>query len=348
MNIALKKSTILVFGGAGFIGSNFIRYMLSKYDDITIVNFDALTYAGNLDNLLDVSNDARYIFVKGDITDPIAVEQVFEKFKPHYVVNFAAETHVDKSIHTEPLKFVHTNINGVGVLLEAIKKNGNVTAYIQVSTDEVYGSLPLESTERFTESTLQTPNSPYAASKAAADLLCRSYFKTWGIPVVVTRCSNNYGPYQYPEKLIPFFISRILAGEKPPLYGDGKHVRDWIYVLDHCRALELLLEKGVLGEVYNIGADSEKSNLEIAEMILKHFKHPVSHIKFVADRLAHDRRYAIDSSKIRSIGWSPAYSFEKSFMETVEWYVNNRSWVNKLKARDKVFNTHIRPNFKSV
>lgn len=336
-----KKELILVTGGAGFIGSNFIRLILSKYKNIDIVNLDALTYSGNLENLGDISKDSRYVFVNGNVADKSTIEKVFAKYKPTYVINFAAETHVDRSIHVGAKEFIDTNITGVFNILEEVKKWG-VKKCLQVSTDEVFGSLPLDSKKAFKETTPFSPNVPYSATKAAGDLLCNAYFSTWKVPVVVTHCSNNYGPYQYPEKLIPFFILRTLENKTLPLYGDGKNVRDWIFVLDHCLALELCLFKGRPGEVYNIGADNEINNLEIARMILKYFKKDMSSIEFVADRPGHDRRYAINSSKInKELGWKPKYKFEKAFADTIKWYVNNPQWILNVRKKTGIFNPHI-------
>jgi len=337
------QKTILVFGGAGFIGSNFIHMILGKHARTKrVVNFDKLTYSGNLDNLKDVSADKRYVFIKGDVANQKQVEAVFAKYKPEFVINFAAETHVDRSIHVGALEFVRTNVQGVFNILESVKQSKNIIKYVQVSTDEVFGSLPLESKKKFEETTVFAPNVPYAATKAGGDLLCRSYFSTWQVPVVVTHCSNNYGPYQYPEKLIPFLVTRMLEEKKLPMYGDGKNVRDWIYVLDHCRALELCLLDGRPGEVYNIGADSEKNNLEIARMVLSLFSRDDSWIEFVVDRPGHDRRYAIDSSKIRKeLGWKPEYDFKTAFRETIDWYLANKKWIEKIRKRTGVFNPHI-------
>jgi len=333
--------TLLICGGAGFIGSNFIHYILGKYPSVKIANLDKLTYSGNLDNLKDIEKDKRYSFLKGDVSNEKTMAAFFKKHSPDYVINFAAETHVDRSIHVGALEFINTNIQGVFNILEIIKKQP-VTKYLQVSTDEVYGTLSLESKEKFVETTPFSPNVPYAATKAGGDLLCNAYFTTWKVPVVVTHCSNNYGPYQYPEKLIPFFTVRMLEGKKLPLYGDGKNVRDWIYVLDHCRALELCLLKGKEGGVYNIGADNELSNLQIALMIAKQFGRDEKDFEFVPDRPGHDRRYAIDPSKIKNeLGWKPEYSFERAFKETVDWYKNNQKWIKKIQNKTKVFNPHI-------
>ncbi len=333
---------ILVAGGAGFIGSNFIRHMLDAHPDASILNYDKLTYSGNQENLKDIAKNKRYEFIKGDIADPKKLAAAFKKFKPDYVANFAAETHVDRSIHVGAKEFIDTNITGVFNFLERVKSDRGVKKYLQVSTDEVYGSLPLDGNNIFNESTAFHPNVPYAATKAGGDLLCGAYFNTFKVPVVVTHCSNNYGPYQYPEKLIPFLILRMLEGKTLPIYGDGKNVRDWIHVLDHCSALELCLFKGKAGEVYNIGADNEMNNLEIADLILKKFRKNKSSIEFVADRPGHDRRYAIDASKIkRELGWRPKHNFADAFNETADWYMANTGWINNIRKKTGVFNPHI-------
>ena len=336
-----KKNTLLVAGGAGFIGSNFVRHILKKTPQIKVINLDKLTYSGNLNNLKDVEHNQRYTFIKGDIANSKAVEEVFRKYKPDYLINFAAETHVDRSIHVGAKEFIDTNVTGVFNLLEAAKKYG-VKKYVQVSTDEVFGSLPLSSKKSFKENTAFTPNVPYSATKAGGDLLCRAYFKTWKVPVIVTHASNNYGPYQYPEKLIPFFVLRILENKALPVYGDGKNVRDWLYVIDHCRALELCLFKGKAGEVYNIGADNELNNLQIADRILKYFGKDKNSIKFVSDRPSHDRRYAVDSSKIKKeLKWKQVYKFDRVFADTIKWYIDNPKWVEKVRRKTGVFNPHI-------
>jgi dTDP-glucose 4,6-dehydratase len=337
-----NNKVVLVCGGAGFIGSNFIHYILGKYPRVRIVNLDALTYSGNLENLKSISKDKRYSFVRGDIADKKKVNFIFKKHKPDYVINFAAETHVDRSIHVGALEFIQTNVVGVFNILEAIRGTPSVAKFVQVSTDEVYGSLPLDSKKLFTELTSFAPNVPYAATKAGGDMLCRAYHNTWGVPVVVTHCSNNYGPRQYPEKLIPFFVLRMLEGKSLPLYGDGKHVRDWIYVLDHCSALELCLLNGVAGDTYNIGADNEMNNHDIATRIATHFGKDSSAIEYVGDRPGHDRRYAIDASHIRKVlGWKPEHSFETAFRETLEWYMENMAWVDKVRKKTGIFNPHI-------
>lgn len=332
---------IFVAGGCGFIGSNFITYILRRHRDAEILNYDNLTYSGNPNNLREIEGGKRYRFARGDIADAEKLRNAFLSFRPHYVINFAAETHVDRSIHVGAREFIETNIIGVFNILELLRV-ARVKKYVQVSTDEVYGSLSLRTRERFRENAAFAPNVPYAATKAGGDLLCRTYFKTFGVPVVVTHSSNNYGPYQYPEKLIPFFILRILEGKKLPLYGDGKNVRDWIYVLDHCEALRLCLLKGKPGEVYNVGARNEKNNLEIAHLILKYFKKGSDWIEFVPDRPGHDRRYAINSSKIRrDLGWHPRYDFNQVFKATIDWYLNNKDWVGRVQKKTGVFNPHI-------
>jgi len=314
---------ILVTGGAGFIGSNFIRYMLSTRPDCKIINLDKLTYAGNLANLKDVERNANYTLIKGDICDKVVVEKVVAGADG--IINFAAETHVDRSI-TGPEDFVRTDILGTFTLLEAAKKFG-VKKYVQISTDEVYGSTESGS---FKETDPLKPSSPYSASKAGADMLALSYFTTYGLSVVVTRSSNNFGPYQYPEKLIPVLITKAMKGEPLPIYGDGKNVRDWLYVLDNCRAIDLAFQKGRDGEIYNIGGGHEKQNIEIAKMILKQLGKPESLLTFVKDRPGHDRRYSIDCSKLKALGWRPTADFDKTLRETVDWYVKNEwFWKNQ-------------------
>lgn len=319
--------SILVTGGAGFIGSNFVKYMLQNYPNLRVINLDKLTYAGNPENLRDVESNPNYHFVKGDICNQELVEYVVKRFEVDVIVNFAAESHVDRSI-LGPEVFVKTNIFGTQVLLEVTKKF-KLEKFIQISTDEVYGSLGPEG--KFTENMPLLPNSPYAASKASADLLCRAYFKTFGVPVVITRCSNNFGPYQFPEKLIPLMIINALNDKPLPVYGDGKNVRDWIYVIDHCRAIDFVIQRGKHGEIYNIGASNEWQNIDIVRLILKKLGKPESLIKFVADRPGHDRRYAMDWSKIKNeLGWEPIYSFEEAITETINWYIQNEEWWKRI------------------
>lgn len=331
---------ILVTGGAGFIGSNFVHYMLDN-TDYTIINLDLLTYAGNLDNLSDIAESDRYHFVKGDIGDRALIESLFAQYGIDTVVNFAAESHVDRSIE-QPELFLNTNILGTQVLLDTAKKFWNVNGndkysrdykdgvkFLQVSTDEVYGALG--ATGMFVETMPLMPNSPYSASKASADLLVRAYHETYGLPVNITRCSNNYGPYQFPEKLIPLMINNCLNGKALPVYGDGMQVRDWLHVADHCSAIATVLEKGVIGEVYNIGGNNEKANIEIVKLIIATLGKDESLIQHVKDRPGHDRRYAIDNTKITTqLGWTPSYTFEQGIAETIEWYLAHPDWIEKI------------------
>lgn len=319
---------LLVTGGAGFIGSCFVRHILNKYPEYKVINIDALTYAGNVENLNDVKNNPNYQFVHGDICDKNLIRDLV--FQVDTVVNFAAESHVDRSI-TGPEIFIDTNVKGTLNLLQASRQVG-IERYLQVSTDEVYGSLG--KTGYFTETTPLAPNSPYSASKASADMLVRAYFETYGTPVLTTRCSNNYGPYQYPEKLIPFFISQLLKGEKVPVYGDGLNVRDWLYVYDHCAAIDTVLHKGKVGEVYNIGGHNEKTNMEITRIILEAMGKDENSIRYVEDRLGHDRRYAIDNTKIQTeLGWMPSLTFEEGIKLTINWYLNNQEWIKSLEEK---------------
>ncbi|HDR5348737.1 dTDP-glucose 4,6-dehydratase [Bacillus cereus group sp. MYBK59-1] len=314
---------VLVTGGAGFIGSNFVRYMVKKYPEYNIVNLDSLTYAGNLENLKDIEKLSNYKFVKGDIADRQFINQLFKEEKFDYVLNFAAESHVDRSI-TNPDIFIQTNIQGTQVLLDAAK-NAEVKKYLQVSTDEVYGTLG--ETGYFTEETPLASNSPYSSSKAGADLLVRAYHETFGLPVNITRCSNNYGPFHFPEKLIPLMIINALNDKQLPVYGDGLNVRDWLHVEDHCQAIDLVLHKGKNGEVYNVGGNNERTNIEIVKTILKALGKPESLIKYVTDRPGHDRRYAIDATKLREeLGWSPKYNFDTGIEQTIKWYLENQDW----------------------
>lgn len=318
---------ILVTGGAGFIGSNFINYILNKRDDYSIVNLDRLTYAGNLENLKEVESKKNYTFIKGDIVNGELVNYIFEKYKIKYVINFAAESHVDRSISGSEV-FFRTNVIGTNVLLEASKRF-TVERFLQISTDEVYGSLG--SSGFFTEKTPISPNSPYSASKASSDLLVQAFHHTYGLPTLITRCSNNYGPFQFPEKLIPLMILNALQDKKLPVYGDGKNVRDWIYVIDHNKAVELVFENGKVGEVYNIGANNEMPNIQIIKLILKKLKKSEDLIQFVRDRPGHDRRYAIDSNKIKTeLGWKPEFDFDSAIKQTIDWYLNNQNWWKRI------------------
>lgn len=317
---------ILVTGGAGFIGGNFIQYMVNKYPEDMVINLDLLTYAGNLETLESVENRVNYKFIRGDITDTSFIMMLFEKEGFDIVVNFAAESHVDRSIE-DPGIFIRTNVLGTQILLDACKRFG-VKRYHQVSTDEVYGDLPLNRTDLFfTESTSLNPSSPYSASKAGADLLVQAYGRTYGLPITISRCSNNYGPFQFPEKLIPLIISRALAEEMLPVYGRGENVRDWLHVSDHCRAIDLIIRNGKNGEIYNIGGHNEYTNIEVVKTILKVLGKSESLIQFVKDRPGHDKRYAINPDKIeKELGWRPQYSFETGIIETIEWYMDHAEW----------------------
>ena len=317
---------IIVTGGAGFIGGNFVHYMVNKYPEDMIINLDLLTYAGNLETLKPVENAPNYKFIKGDIADRAFIFKLFKEEKPDVVINFAAESHVDRSI-TDPESFVRTNVMGTTTLLDACRHYG-IKRYHQVSTDEVYGDLPLDRPDLFfTEETPLHTSSPYSSSKASADLFVLAYHRTYGLPVTVSRCSNNYGPYHFPEKLIPLIISRALNDEELPVYGKGENVRDWLYVTDHCKAIDLVVRKGKVGEVYNIGGHNERTNLEVVKTILKALGKPESLIKFVTDRPGHDRRYAIDPTKIETeLGWKPEYTFDTGIVKTIEWYLNNKDW----------------------
>lgn len=318
---------VLVTGGAGFIGSNFINYILGEDTDYNIVNLDKLTYAGNLENLIPSESKKNYHFVKGDICNGDLVRYLFQKYDISYVINFAAESHVDRSILSSEV-FFRSNVLGTSVLLETARKF-SVKMFLQISTDEVYGSLGSEGL--FTEETQLHPNSPYAASKASADLMALSFHRTYGLPVVITRCSNNYGLYQFPEKLIPLMIVNLIQGKKLPVYGDGMNVRDWIYVLDHNRAVHAVLENGRVGEIYNIGASTEIANIEIVKLLIKQMGKSDDSIEYVKDRPGHDKRYAIDSSKIKNeLGWFPLYDFESAIKRTIEWYLNNKSWWERI------------------
>ena len=332
---------VLVTGGAGFIGSNFVQYILNQKEIDLLVNLDLLTYAGNLENLKAVESDPRYHFVRGDVRDRDMVEKLFREYGFDTVVHFAAESHVDRSI-VEPEIFLTTNIIGTQTLLDAAKRHWNLhpedkhcreykagVRYLQVSTDEVYGALGR--TGMFTEATPLSPNSPYSASKASADMVVRAYYQTYGLPVNITRCSNNYGPYQFPEKLIPLMIHNALEDQPLPVYGDGMQIRDWLHVRDHCAAIATVLEKGHVGEVYNVGGNNEKANLEIVRLILKELGKPENLITHIQDRPGHDRRYAIDNTKITTeLGWKPAYTFEEGMKETIRWYLEHQDWVERI------------------
>jgi dTDP-glucose 4,6-dehydratase len=335
----MKK--FLVTGCAGFIGSNFVRYLINKYPDYNIINLDALTYAGNRENLKDLEELDTYRFFHGNILDKSLVEDLAKNVE--VIINFAAETHVDRSI-LEAGSFIHTDVVGTFTLLETAKKY-NIKRFIQISTDEVYGSIEKGS---FSENSNLMPNSPYSASKSGADLLVRSYFKTFGIPAIITRSSNNFGPFQYPEKVIPLFITNAFDNLPLPLYGDGKNVRDWIYVLDNCEAIDTVLHKGEPGEVYNIGAGNEIQNIEITEMILAKLGRSKSLIKQVPDRPAHDRRYSLDCSKIHQLGWKPKYLFEDALDETIEWYRNNEKWWRNIKEKQASFKQYYEQQYSSL
>lgn len=328
--------TILVTGGAGFIGSNFVYYMLEKHPDMKIVCLDKLTYAGNLETLEEAMKNENFRFVKGDITDREAVYSLFEEESFDAVVNFAAESHVDRSIY-EPEVFLKTNILGTQVLLDSCRKYGDIRFH-QVSTDEVYGDLPLDRPDLFfTEETPIHTSSPYSASKASADLLVMAYHRTYGLPVTVSRCSNNYGPYHFPEKLIPLMIANALADKSLPVYGDGKNVRDWLYVEDHCKAIDLILQNGRIGQVYNIGGHNEKTNLEVVKTVLKILGKSEDLITFVKDRPGHDMRYAIDPTKIKNeLGWYPETSFDEGIEKTVQWYLSNKKWWENIVSGEYV------------
>ena len=317
---------IIVTGGAGFIGSNFVHHMVNKYPDYEIINLDLLTYAGNLENLKPVENKPNYRFVKGDIADRKFIFDLFEKEKPDVVVNFAAESHVDRSIEN-PEVFLDTNIKGTAVMMDACRKYG-IQRYHQVSTDEVYGDLPLDRPDLFfTEETPIHTSSPYSSSKAGADLLVLAYHRTYGLPVTISRCSNNYGPYHFPEKLIPLMIANALADKPLPVYGEGLNVRDWLYVEDHCRAIDLIIHKGRVGEVYNVGGHNEMKNIDIVKIICKELGKPESLITHVTDRKGHDMRYAIDPTKIHNeLGWLPETKFEDGIKKTIQWYLDNKEW----------------------
>jgi dTDP-glucose 4,6-dehydratase len=317
---------LLVTGGAGFIGSNFIRQMMNSHPDWEVINLDVLTYAGNLDNLKGIEKNPHYTFIKGDICNRDIVNAILDKHKVDAIVHFAAESHVDRSIE-DASAFVMTNVLGTHTLLECARTH-HISKFIHISTDEVYGSAMEGS---FKETDILAPSSPYSASKAGSDLLALSYFTTYNLPVIITRCTNNFGPYQFPEKLIPLFVTNLLDGKKVPVYGTGKNVRDWIHVSDHCRAVEFLLKRGNPGEIYNIGGGNEKTNLEITKKILDILNKDDSMIEYVTDRLGHDFRYSLDCSKLQAMGWKPQYSFDEALEETITWYTRNEWWWRPLK-----------------
>jgi dTDP-glucose 4,6-dehydratase len=317
---------LLVTGGAGFIGSNFIRLMINSHPDWDVINLDALTYAGNLNNLKGIEKNPHYSFINGDICNRDIVHAILDKHKVDAIIHFAAESHVDRSI-TNASAFVMTNVLGTHTLLECAR-NHAIPKFIHISTDEVYGSTMEGS---FKETDILSPSSPYSASKAGSDLLALSYFTTYNLPVIITRCTNNFGPYQFPEKLIPLFVTNLIDGKKVPVYGTGKNIRDWIHVSDHCRAIEFLLERGKTGEVYNIGGGHEKTNLEITRKILDILSSDDSMIEYVTDRPGHDFRYSLDCSKLHAMGWKPKYSFDEALEETITWYTHNEWWWRPLK-----------------
>ncbi len=322
----------LITGGAGFIGTNYIRYILSDYPDDEIICADKLTYAGNYDNISEFQSESRFSFEKTDICDREEIFRVIEKYNPDCIVNFAAESHVDRSVEN-PEVFLKTNIFGTSVLLDAVNRFG-IKRFHQVSTDEVYGDLPLDRPDlKFDERSPIKPSSPYSASKAAADMLCMSYYRTYGTPVTISRCSNNLGPYQFPEKLIPLIIMKALKDEPLPIYGDGKNVRDWLYVRDHCRAVDMIVRNGKIGEIYNVGGNGERSNIEVVQTILNELRKPNSLITYVKDRPGHDRRYAINSEKLQSEpGWKPEEDFTSGIKKTIKWYCDNPEWVKRIQT----------------
>ncbi|PGS56038.1 dTDP-glucose 4,6-dehydratase [Bacillus sp. AFS041924] len=329
---------VAVTGGAGFIGGNFVQYMLNKYPSYIIYNLDLLTYAGDLTKHKHIESNENYHFVKVDISNREDIMALFKKEKFDYVVHFAAESHVDRSI-AEPEIFVKTNVLGTQVLLDASKAI-NIKKFVHVSTDEVYGELDFDPTTFFTEETPLKPNSPYSASKASSDLLVRAYYETFGFPMNITRCSNNYGPYHFPEKLIPLTISSVLTDQKIPVYGTGENIRDWLHVYDHCAAIDLVLHKGINGEVYNVGGHNEKTNLEVVKAIISTLGKSEELIEFVTDRLGHDKRYAIDATKLEQLGWQPKYNFETGIRQTIKWYVDNKWWWEQIITDNRLdFNT---------
>lgn len=324
----MTRKKVLVTGGAGFIGGNFVQYMVNKYPDYDIYNLDELTYAGDITKHRDIEKMANYHFIKADIVDYQKISEIFNKEKFDYVVHFAAESHVDRSI-SDPGLFVRTNVLGTQNLLETARQV-EVKKFLHISTDEVYGELDFNPKTFFTEETPLKPNSPYSASKASSDLLVRAYYETYKLPINITRCSNNYGPYHFPEKLIPLTISRVLNNQKVPVYGDGKNVRDWLHVIDHCTAIDLVLHKGENGEIYNVGGHNERTNLEVVQTIIRNLGKSEDLIEFVEDRLGHDKRYAIDPSKLEKLGWKPTYNFDTGIAQTIQWYLDNKKWWEQI------------------
>lgn len=324
----MSTNRILVTGGAGFIGGNFVQYMVEKYPNYDIYNVDLLTYAGDLTKHQAIEAHENYHFLQADIADRETIFSLFKKYNFDFVIHFAAESHVDRSI-TDPGIFVKTNVVGTQVLLDAAKEYG-IKKFVHVSTDEVYGDLEFDPTTFFTEETPLMPNSPYSASKASSDLLVRAYHETFKLPVNITRCSNNYGPYHFPEKLIPLTISRVLNDETVPVYGDGKNIRDWLHVLDHCSAIDLVMHEGTNGEVYNVGGHNERTNLEVVKTIISTLGKSEDLIEYVTDRLGHDKRYAIDPTKLEDLGWKPTYTFETGIAQTIQWYLDNKEWWEKI------------------
>jgi len=339
-NGAVKKKRILVGGGAGFIGSNFVYHLLEKYPNYKVINYDVLTYAANIENLKMAEKNPNYRFVQGDIADYEKLEEIAKKGLDA-IVNFAAETAVGRSVHGKAADFIHSNVVGTHTLLELVK-NYKIPKFVQISTDEVYGTVDLGEERQFLEDSPFLPNVPYAAAKAGGDLMCRAYFNTYNTPVIVTHCSNNYGPFQHPEKLIPYFIFRATNNQSLPVHGDGKHVRDWIYVRDHCEAIDMILRKGKAGEVYNISSDNEIPTIEIAKIILDLIGKSHSLINYVSDRPGNDRRYSISAGKIKNeLGWTPKHTFESAMPKTIEWYQHNIDWVERIKERDQNFTDYI-------
>ncbi|WLR41527.1 dTDP-glucose 4,6-dehydratase [Bacillus carboniphilus] len=327
----MTRKKILITGGAGFIGGNLVHYFLDQYRNYDIINVDLLTYAGELTKHQHIQSSDQYEFVQANIADNKAMRALFHEKKPNYVIHCAAESHVDRSIEN-PQAFVYTNVIGTQILLEAAKKV-QVEKFIHVSTDEVYGELPKEGAELFTEETPLRPNSPYSASKASSDLLVRAYCETYGFPAVITRCSNNYGPFHLPEKLIPLTISRVMNNQEVPVYGDGKNIRDWLHVYDHCSAIDTVLHHGEIGQVYNIGSNNERTNLDVVKTIIKELNKSETLIEFVEDRPGHDERYAIDASKLKKLGWKPKFIFEEGIVQTIQWYMKNGRWWEQFEIK---------------